>query len=115
MGKIPKKMKETVLHRPSRRVQRFVALYLICDTAKEAALKAGFSSNPGSQASRLLRREQVSLAIEQARRELADRHKIDQDKIIKMLLDAYNKASEKGDAMAMLGAAKEIGVFCGLY
>jgi hypothetical protein len=32
-----------------------------------------------------------------------------------MMMKAYNKASEKSNAMGMLRAAKEIGMFCGLY
>ena len=97
------------------REQKFVEQYLIAPNGAKAARAAGYTSNASSQASRLLRRERIRNAIERVRMNLAERNGIDQDKIVEMLLQSYTEASNKGNAMDMLKAVREIGLLCGLY
>jgi phage terminase small subunit len=97
------------------REQKFVVQYLVAPTGTQAALVAGYTSNPSSQASRILRRGRIRNAIERARMNLAERNGIDQDKIVEMLYQSYVAAKYKGNAMNMLKAAREIGLLCGLY
>ena len=111
-----KLMGNIVLHKPlNHRETLFVDHCLTAKTNTEAARLAGYSSNPGSQASRLLRRERVQVAIGKARQKLAHRNSINQDAMIEMLLLAYNTADNEGNATGMRKAAREIGLLCGLY
>ncbi len=93
----------------------FIQHYLTAKTATEAARLAGYTCNPGSQASRLMRRTRIQETIRQARDALAKRNGIDQNKIVELLLLSYDEARNKNDAMGMLRSAKEIAELCGLY
>ena len=84
-------------------------------TVTEAARLAGYESNPGSQASRLMRRARVIDAVRQARDALAERNIIDQNRIVELLLQSYHDARDKSDSRNMLKAAVEIGHLCVLY
>ena len=109
-------MKKTKLTGPLNvREQKFVEQYLIAPNGAKAAQTAGYTSNASSQASRLLRRERVKIAIDRARMNLAERNGINQDKIVEMLFQSYAGANNRGDAMGMLKSAREIGLLCGLY
>lgn len=103
------------LRRLNSREKSFIRNYLTAATAKEAAAKAGYISNPASQASRLLRRRRIQDAIQAERKALAVRNNIDQNKLVSMLLTAYHQADMNDDANEMRKAAREIGLLCGLY
>ena len=103
-------------HKPlNQREMLFVQHRLTTKTATEAARLAGYESNPGSQASRLMRRARVRDAVRQARDALAGRNNIDQNRIVEFLLQSYHEARDKSDSRNMLKAAVEIGQLCGLY
>jgi len=107
---------EIPFHKPlNQREMLFVQHRLTTKTATEAARLAGYESNPGSQASRLMRRTRVRDAVRQAREALAERNNIDQNRIVELLLLAYHEAGDKSDSRNMLKAAVEIGHMCGLY
>ncbi len=109
-------MEKTIIERRlSHREKQFIHHYLITKTAKEAAEKAGYTCNPGSQASRLLRRDKVKKAICLARSDLAERNGVTQDKVLRMMVSSYERGAEEGDVMGMLKSAKEIGKICGFY
>ena len=99
----------------SQRERLFVEHYIVCSTGSEAAMLAGYTSNPASQASRLLRRHRVTVALDQARKQLAERNNTDGDRIIAMLYKSYETSEKKGDSVGMLKAAREIGLLCGFY
>ena len=101
-------------HQPlNQREMLFVQHRLTTKTATEAARLAGYESNPGSQASRLLRRERIRIAIDKARNELADHHELDRNIMVFMLLAAYERAKNEGNAARMIQAVREIAVLCG--
>ncbi len=115
-AEITKLAHEIPFHKPlSQREMLFVQHRLATKTATEAARLAGYESNPGSQASRLMRRTRVRDAVRQARDALAERTSIDHNRIVELLLQSYYEASDKGDSRNMLKAAVEIGNLCGLY
>ncbi len=115
-AEITKLAQEMVFHKPlNQREMLFVQHRLTTKTATEAARLAGYESNPGSQASRLMRRTRVRAAVRRARAALAERSNIDQNKIVQLLLQSYHEASDKGDSRNMLKAAVEIGHLSGLY
>jgi len=104
---------EIVIHKPLNvREQKFVNLRLTSDSAAEAARLAGYTTNPASQASRLLRRARVKNAIREARTKLAEDYCIDRNLIVEKLIDAYYKSDNIID---QIRAVREIGLICGLY
>jgi phage terminase small subunit len=113
---VMKNMLSTQSDRPlSHRENSFAENFITSKTATEAARNAGYLCNPGSQASRLLKRSRVQIAITQARRDLSVSNKIDQDRVVQMLLKAFENASNKGKSRDMTRAAAELGKLCGLY
>ncbi len=100
----------------TQREQKFVQYYLTETTAAEAARKAGYLGKyPHTQAWRVLQRDHIKIAIKIEQRRLANEFDLSADKVVKMLLNSYQAANNKGDAMGMLKAAKEIGKICGYY
>ena len=110
----PKLAQVIPFHQPlNQREKLFVQHYLTSNTATEAARLAGYESNPGSQASRLLRRERIRIAIDKARNELADHHELNRNIMVVMLLAAYERAENEGNVARMIQAVREIAVLCG--
>jgi phage terminase small subunit len=104
---------EIVIHKPLNvREQKFVNYRLTSDSAAEAARLAGYVSNPASQASRLMRRARVRVAIDVARSKLAEDHGVDWNFMVEKLIDAYYKSENIRD---QIRAVREIGLICGLY
>ncbi len=100
----------------TQREQKFVQYYLTETTAAEAARKAGYLGKyPHTQAWRVLQRDRVKVAIKIEQQRLACELDLTADKVVKMMLNSYQASSDKGDAMGMLKAAKEIGMICGFY
>ena len=85
------------------RQQRFCELFIQCDSATEACLKAGYSEKGADrQASRLLRNVGVMAEITRRREAASKRAEIDEDAVIKMLLEdreAARKAKQYGPAV----------------
>ena len=97
-------MAETDNDRPlTPRQQRFCELFIQCDSATEACLKAGYSEKGADrQASRLLRNVGVMAEITRRREAASKRAEIDEDAVIKMLLEdreAARKAKQYGPAV----------------
>ena len=73
----------------------FIAEYLIDINATQAAIRAGYSKRTAMvQASRLLKNVKVAAAVEQGRAERMERTEIDQDWVIRGLVENCNRAME---------------------
>jgi len=94
---------------------RFVTAYLTAPSIKEAAISAGYISNPSSQGCRVLNRKRVQNAIQTEQQSLRERHGIDRDNLARKFLTAYQEAHDRSDAMGMIRAVRELGLLCGLY
>ena len=110
-------MAETDNDRPmTPRQQRFCELFIQCDSATEACLKAGYSEKGADrQASRLLRNVGVMAEITRRREAASKRAEIDEDAVLKMLLadrEAARKAKQFGPSVR---AAELIGRKLGMF
>jgi len=94
---------------------RFVSAYLTAPSIKEAAISAGYLSNPSSQGCRILNRKRVQNAIQTEQQGLRERHGIDRDNLARKFLTAYQEAHDRSDVMGMIRAVRELGLLCGLY
>jgi len=94
---------------------RFVTAYLTATSIKEAAISAGYISNPSSQGCRVLNRKRVQNAIQTEQQGLQERHQIDRDNLARKFLTAYQEAHDRSDVMGMIKAVRELGLLCGLY
>jgi len=94
---------------------RFVSAYLTAPSIKEAAISAGYISNPSSQGCRVLNRKRVQNAIQTEQQGLQERHQIDRDNLARKFLTAYQEAHDRSDVMGMIKAVRELGLLCGLY
>jgi len=95
--------------------QKFVTAYLTASSIKEAAISAGYLSNPSSQGCRVLHRKRVQNAIQTEQQDLQERHQIDRDNLARKFLTAYQEAHDRSDVMGMIRAVRELGLLCGLY
>ena len=110
-------MAETDNDRPlTPRQQRFCELFIQCDSATEACLKAGYSEKGADrQASRLLRNVGVMAEITRRREAASKRAEIDEDAVLKMLLEdreAARAAKQYGPAVR---AAELLGRKMGMF
>ncbi len=110
-------MAETDNDRPlTPRQQRFCELFIQCDSATEACLKAGYSEKGADrQASRLLRNVGVMAEITRRREAASKRAEIDEDAVLKMLLEdreAARAAKQYGPAVR---AAELLGRKLGMF
>jgi len=105
----------TTSSRLTQKESKFVAAYLTAPSVKEAALSAGYLSNPSSQGCRVLSRPRVQATIQAERERLAVTHRLTPDVLADNLIRAYNVADRNDDAMGMIKAVREIGELCGLY
>jgi len=94
---------------------KFVDAYLTAPSIKEAAITAGYLSNPSSQGCRVLNRPRVQNAIQTEQQGLQERHQIDRDNLARRFLTAYQEAHDRSDVMGMIRAVRELGLLCGLY
>ncbi len=98
------------------RQQRFCELFIQCDSATEACLKAGYSEKGADrQASRLLRNVGVMAEITRRREAASKRAEIDEDAVLKMLLEdreAARAAKQYGPAVR---AAELLGRKLGMF
>lgn len=98
------------------RKERFVSEYLTDWNGARASRAAGYSPKAAKeQASRLLTKANVQALIQARCRETEARLEIARDDCIRGLQAAFEKAKEKGDAMAMISAMREIGRMLGYY
>lgn len=99
----------------TRKEAKFVTAYLTAPSIKEAAITAGYTSNPSSQGCRVLNRPRVQNAIQTEQQRLQERHEIDRDNLARKFLRAYQEAHEQSDVMGMIRAVRELGLLCGFY
>lgn len=70
------------------RQRRFVDACLLCDTAKEAAIKAGYSAKYAEKcANRLMQKPAIAEALAQARAARSERTRVDADWLLRRLAD----------------------------
>ena len=105
----------TTSSRLTQKESKFVAAYLTDPSIKEAAISAGYLSNPSSQGCRVLNRPRVQNAIQTEQQGLQERHQIDRDNLVRKLLACYRSAHRRSDTLGMIRAVRELGLLCGLY
>lgn len=110
-------MAETDNDRPlTPRQQRFCELFIQCDSATEACLKAGYSEKGADrQASRLLRNVGVMAEITRRREAASKRAEIDEDAVLKMLLEDREGARKAKQYGPSVRAAELIGRKFGMF
>lgn len=95
---------------------RFVNEYLVDANATQAAIRAGVApSGAHVWGSRALRNAKVAQALQARQKADQLRLQIDRDRVVVMLLEAYEMAKEKREPAAMVSAGRELAKLFGLY
>jgi len=95
---------------------RFVEEYLRDQNGTQAAIRAGYA--PGSAysaASRLLRNDQVRVAVAERQGAIARDLELDRQKVIAQLMEAIEVARLQSDPQAMIAGWREIAKMLGYY
>lgn len=96
--------------------RRFVDEYSIDHNGAGAAVRAGFAPNSARvTASRLLAKANVAEAVAAREAEAAKALNMTREAVLAALQDAFDKARQGSDPMAMVAAAREIAKVCGFY
>ncbi len=95
---------------------RFVEQFVLHGQGRQAALEAGYAESSAKvSASRLLRSKRVQEALAARGADARAKFDITRDGLVAELLRAVDLARERGDPMAMVAAARELGRLCGFY
>lgn len=98
------------------RQARFVEEYLVDGNGTQAAIRAGYSASGAyTEASRLLRNAEVARAIKTRQETDSERLRVSRERIVSMLLAAYDQARAQAEPAAMVSAARELGRLMGFY
>lgn len=82
----------------------------------QAAIRAGYSASGAyTEASRLLRNAEVARAIKTRQETDSERLRVSRERIVSMLLAAYDQARAQAEPAAMVSAARELGRLMGFY
>lgn len=98
------------------RQARFVDEYLVDGNGTQAAIRAGYSASGAyTEASRLLRNAEVARAIKTRQEVDSERLRVSRERVVTMLLAAYDQARAQAEPAAMVSAARELGRLMGFY
>ena len=98
------------------RQARFVEEYLVDGNGTKAAIRAGYSASGAyTEASRLLRNAEVAKAIKTRQEADSERLRVSRERVVAMLLTAYDQARAQAEPAAMVSAARELGRMMGFY
>jgi phage terminase small subunit len=96
--------------------ERFVEQYYLHGKGRQAALDAGYAESSAKvSASRMLRSKRVQDALELHGAKARAKFDLTRDGLVAELLRALDVARERGDPMAMVAAARELGRLMGYY
>ncbi|MBN9411602.1 MAG: terminase small subunit [Burkholderiales bacterium] len=96
--------------------RKFVEEYSLSGKAGAAAVEAGYAEKSAKvSASRMLRSRRVQEALAARGADARAKFNLTRDGLVKELLCAVDLARERGDPMAMVAAARELGRLCGFY
>lgn len=88
--------------------QRFVEEYLVDLNATEAAKRTGYSEKTAyAQGQRLLKKAEISAAVEEGRQAMAERAHISQDWVLDQLKQVYDRSMDP-DAFSPSAANKSL-------
>jgi hypothetical protein len=109
-------MSVTVGSSLTTRQARFVEEYLVDGNGTQAAIRAGYSASGAyTEASRLLRNAEVARAIKTRQEADSERLRVSRERVVGMLLAAYDQARFHAEPAAMVSAARELGRLMGFY
>lgn len=98
------------------RQARFVEEYLVDGNGTQAAIRAGYAASGAyTEASRLLRNAEVARAIKTRQEADSARLWLSRERVVAMLLEAFEKAKEQAEPAVMVSAARELGRLMGFY
>lgn len=98
------------------RQARFVEEYLVDGNGTQAAIRAGYSASGAyTEASRLLRNAEIANAIKTRQEADSERLRVSRERVVAMLLAAYDQARVQAEPAAMVSAARELGRLMGFY
>lgn len=98
------------------RQARFVEEYLVDGNGTQAAIRAGYSASGAyTEASRQLRNAEVARAIKMRQDADSERLQVSRERVVTMLLAAYDQARFQAEPAAMVSAARELGRLMGFY
>lgn len=98
------------------RQARFVEEYLVDGNGTQAAIRAGYSeSGAYTEASRLLRNAEVARAVKTRQDADSERLRVSRERVVAMLLAAFEQARVQAEPTAMVAAARELGRLMGFY
>lgn len=98
------------------RQARFVEEYLVDGNGTQAAIRAGYSASGAyTEASRLLRNAEVARAIKTRQEVDSERLRVSRERVVTMLLAAFEQARVQAEPAAMVSAARELGRLMGFY
>lgn len=100
----------------SLRQLAFIEAYATTGRARESAVTAGYADKSAHvSASRLLRSKRVQEALLARGADARAKFDVTREGLVAELLRAVDLARERGDPMAMVAAARELGRLCGFY
>lgn len=104
-----------VLAELSPKEERFCQEYVLDYNGTKAAIRTGYKkSNAASQATRLLKKAEVSARVRELQREMAERLALSQDFVVTQLIETYNQCKEATPVMRYnydTGEMEETGMY----
>lgn len=95
---------------------RFVQEYLVDLNATQAAIRAGYSEKTAySQGHDLLKKPEITVALDDARRSLSKRVEVDQEWVIKRLKLEAERETEGASHAARVSALEKLGKHLGMF
>lgn len=99
----------------SPKEERFCQEYVLDYNGTKAAIRTGYKkSNAASQATRLLKKADVSARVRELQREMAERLALSQDFVVTQLIETYNQCKEATPVMRYnydTGEMEETGMY----
>ena len=99
----------------SPKEERFCQEYVLDYNGTKAAIRTGYKkSNAASQATRLLKKAEVSARVRELQREMAERLALSQDFVVTQLIETYNQCKEATPVMRYnydTGEMEETGMY----
>ena len=99
----------------SPKEERFCQEYVLDYNGTKAAIRTGYKkSNAASQATRLLKKAEVSARVRELQREMAERLALSQDFVVTQLMETYSQCKEATPVMRYnyeTGEMEETGMY----
>ena len=100
----------------SPKEERFCREYVIDYNGTKAAIRAGYKeTNAANQATRMLKKAEVSARVRELQQEVAQRLMLSQDYVVIQLVNTYNECKDTDDSKNALKALELLGKHLGMF